>query len=325
MEPLSAELFKAQTAAKREQEEKEQACTKSFCDICNKPFTTQNSLENHLRSKKHLKEVENSHVPSKSSGNKPKISQIEVPSDEDGSDAESWEDDEEGEVLGLEQCLFCPAIADTLEANLEHMTRQHSFFLPDAEYICQLEELVVYLGQLISKDHMCLWCHNGLADQPSRFRSLRDVQKHMVDKGHCMVRFDESTQHNFADFYDYRGSYPDAQDPEQGGTAESVDPEMLVSSGYELVLPSGATIGHRSLVVYYKQNMGRREVTHRQTQIHRILAGYKALGWTGTTSDVSVRQRAKDVHYLQRMKNRFHLKVGTKNNRQLHYREQNPK
>lgn len=41
-------------------------------------------------------------------------------------------------------------------------------------------------------------------------------------------------------------------------------------------------------------------------------------------TDVSMRQRAKDVHYLQRMKNRFLLKTGTQNNMQPHYRPQNP-
>ena len=59
------------------------------------------------------------------------------------SDVESW--DEEG-TLGLEECLFCPHIASSLEANTSHMTAKHSFFLPDAEFICDLEGLVVYLG-----------------------------------------------------------------------------------------------------------------------------------------------------------------------------------
>ena len=60
------------------------------------------------------------------------------------SDVESW--DEEG-TLGLEECLFCPHIASSLETNISHMTTKHSFFLPDAEYICDLEGLIVYLGE----------------------------------------------------------------------------------------------------------------------------------------------------------------------------------
>ena len=50
-------------------------------------------------------------------------------------------------MLGLEQCLFCPQVSETLESNLEHMTHKHSFFLPDAEYVSDAEELIVYLGK----------------------------------------------------------------------------------------------------------------------------------------------------------------------------------
>lgn len=54
----------------------------------------------------------------------------------------------------------------------------------------------------------------------------------------------------YADFYDYSKSYPDAEgntDPE-----EEVEIPTLDSGDYHLKLPSGATIGHRSLFVYYK-------------------------------------------------------------------------
>lgn len=36
-----------------------------------------------------------------------------------------------------------------------------------------------------------------------------------------------------------RSSYPDADESAQGDGSESVDPEVFVSSGFELVLPSG--------------------------------------------------------------------------------------
>ena len=36
---------------------------------------------------------------------------------------------------------------------------------------------------------------------------------------------------------------------------EEVDVNAIDDSGYELVLPSGATIGHRSLMKYYKQSL----------------------------------------------------------------------
>ena len=60
---------------------------------------------------------------------------------------------------------------------------------------------------------------------------------------YVQVRYDDSTQHNFADFYDYRSSYPDAEEAERmGENIEPVDPELLISDGFELVLPSGEWI-----------------------------------------------------------------------------------
>ena len=55
-------------------------------------------------------------------------------------------------------------------------------------------------GELISQGHMCLWCHQ----RSKLFGSVRDVQKHMVDKGHCKMKHDETNRHEYADFYDYR-------------------------------------------------------------------------------------------------------------------------
>jgi len=51
----------------------------------------------------------------------------------------------------------------------------------------------------------------------------------------------------YTDYYDYSSSYKDAGDPD-----EEVDVEVLDGSGYTMKLPSGATIGHRSLAIYYK-------------------------------------------------------------------------
>ncbi|XP_076439670.1 cytoplasmic 60S subunit biogenesis factor ZNF622-like isoform X2 [Babylonia areolata] len=328
MEPLSAEMFKIQMAAKQEKAAKEKESEDGFCVLCNKAFKSQNALDSHLRSKKHREMdaiaqkqgIDKSQMVTRSTSKSSDQGEMEVESDEEedkDSDEESWDEGEE--VLGLEECLFCSHISSALETNLSHMTTQHSFFLPDAEFISDLEGLVVYLGELISQGHMCLWCQ----DRSKLFRSVRAVQKHMVDKGHCKMKHDDSSRAQYVDFYDYRSSYPDADEAGEGD--ETVDPEMLISGGFELVLPSGSTIGHRSLACYYKQNHGgRQQVVKAKTPLSKVLANYKALGWTGATG-AAVKQRARDVHYLQRMKQRFSMKVGTKANKmQFHYREQNP-
>lgn len=61
------------------------------------------------------------------------------------------EDDEEweGEALGIEECLFCSSVSSSLENNLNHMSIKHGFFLPDADYLVDVEGMVTYLGNYV--------------------------------------------------------------------------------------------------------------------------------------------------------------------------------
>jgi hypothetical protein len=51
-----------------------------------------------------------------------------------------------GTPLHSEECLFCPVKSSNFEENLSHMAYAHSFFLPDFEYIKDLQGLIDYLG-----------------------------------------------------------------------------------------------------------------------------------------------------------------------------------
>lgn len=64
----------------------------------------------------------------------------------------------EGEGLGIEECLFCSSISSSLENNINHMSVKHGFFLPDADYLVDVEGMVTYLGEKVGEGHMCLWC-----------------------------------------------------------------------------------------------------------------------------------------------------------------------
>ena len=77
----------------------------------------------------------------------------------------------------------------------------------------------------------------------------------MIDKGHCKLLHEGDAIVEFADFYDYSSSYPDEENDNEDRRAkpdDEIDLTTLDDSGYELVLPSGATIGHRSLLRYYR-------------------------------------------------------------------------
>ena len=106
-----------------------------------------------------------------------------------------------------------------------------------------------YLGAKVGQGHMCLWCN----EKSKNFRNVSAVRKHMVDKGHTKICHDNQTLAEFADFYDYSASYPEGgQDDNDDDVDADVDVDCLDDAGYELKLPSGATIGHRSLMRYYR-------------------------------------------------------------------------
>ncbi len=59
--------------------------------------------------------------------------------------------------------------------NVIHMGDKHSFFLPDLEYLIDLEGLLKYLGAKIGQGHLCIWCN----ERKNAFQSLDAVRKHM--------------------------------------------------------------------------------------------------------------------------------------------------
>ncbi|XP_063307917.1 cytoplasmic 60S subunit biogenesis factor ZNF622 [Pelobates fuscus] len=266
---------------------------------------------------------------------------MDFPEEEEEDDAES---DEEMEAVGVDErtltsnestspvdgipitdCLFCPHHSRSLMKNVAHMTKVHSFFIPDIEYLQDLQGLIAYLGEKVGVGKICLWCN----EKGKSFYTTESVQAHMNDKSHCKLFTDGDAALEFADFFDFRSSYPDQRD---GEDIEMLEKEVLGDKNLEydedtmeLVLPSGARIGHRSLMRYYKQKFGvTRElvVSRNQKVVGRVLQQYKALGWTGCTG--SSLQYGGDMQYIQKMKSKWMLKTGMSNNatKQMHFRPQ---
>jgi pre-60S factor REI1 len=106
-------------------------------------------------------------------------------------------------------CLFCAHTSSSFEDNLTHMSSEHSFFIPDAEYLVDPTGLVAYLGEKLAVGNVCIYC-NGKGRE---FRTLDAVRKHMVDKSHCKIAYDtENDMLEVSDFYDFSASYPDAEE-----------------------------------------------------------------------------------------------------------------
>ena len=343
MPPVTAEVFQQKVLAqKAEVEAQQQSKTKSLhCQLCNKTFSSENAFSNHLSSKKHkdveannankAKKQESLITESQFSNNfKRKDSKETDPEDTESENAESLshngdddddeDDDIEEDTLEVTDCLFCPHHSVSLEENLKHMTRSHSFFIPDLEYVVDLKGLVTYLCEKVGMGNMCLYCN----DKGKSFFSLEAVQSHMVDKGHTKMNYEGDAVLEYADFYDFSSSYPDYNPDEEneGDEIQGRDSTLAVNEQtLELCLPSGAKIGHRNMRHIYKQNLPP-ERSHHSKVIQSIMADYKALGWHGTIASAA-RQKVKDVRLRNIQQAKRNVDISVKANRmQKHFRPQ---
>ena len=282
------------------------------CVACQKPFYSENSFRNHLNSSKHKsREARMSKEPSDDASsvmssnfslgepiNKPREHDEDVSKVADGlkgatieEEDEDNEDDEitdEGEYSSS-RCLFCNNKESDVNANADHMLKSHGMFIPEKDYLVDLNGLLRYLYRKINENSECLYCH-VIRNNPVGIRT------HMRDKGHCMIAFEtEDEQVEIGQYYDFRSTYSDDEDESStseaaanGGvkvsgsedndgwetetSASSVDDDddevadnrltstgkkapLIYESDYELHLPSGRSVGHRSLARYYRQNL----------------------------------------------------------------------
>ena len=149
--------------------------------------------------------------------------------------------------------LFDDADLGSAEECVRYMRERFGFFLPDAEYLCDLAGLLRYLGEKVRLGGYCLYCQKKL--QPGRA-----CQNHMVSKSHCKLRFEEGVDmEEFEEFYDYSAAYSSDDDGEGG--PEGAQLVLEAGPDGELQLPDGRVLGHRSLRRFYKGS-GRRRNHH---------------------------------------------------------------
>jgi pre-60S factor REI1 len=326
--------------------------------------------------------------------------------------------------IPLSRCLFCNYDSPTTKLNVVHMTKFHGLFIPEQNYLVDLEGLLKYFQAKINENNECLYCHK-LKNTTSA------VQTHMRDKGHCMVAFEtEEEMIEVGQYYDFSSTYSD-EDPdedadmdepsrnEDGGVKlpkssqssnehngddegwetdssfSSLDSAELTSvpiddhshqyerlpmhrhhshtdarphrskdgfhshahhhganavfhDDYELHLPNGRTIGHRSLRKYYRQNLhsypsaAERNVRAQQMlengedddsemedipdspQLRRSqIASRNEGGMLGATSaqkNFAIAAENRDRRHGERAQNRYQAKVEKQSNFQKHFR-----
>ncbi|XP_059481161.1 cytoplasmic 60S subunit biogenesis factor ZNF622 [Neocloeon triangulifer] len=310
--PVTAEDFQRRVLQHRETAESKQEDVSLYCEPCRKTFGSQNAFDNHLQSKKH-KEAEYQYVATQSEESLAPLKQSakEEVEDVEEVDSDEWEDLE----IEVKDCLFCEHHSSTIYKNLKHMSEAHSFFVPDFEFVSDLRGLMEYLGSKVKEGFMCLWCSNN----NKAFWSLEATQQHMRDKGHCKVKHEGEALAEFIDFYDYTTSYPDRPEGEED---MEVDLPELDGADFQLTLPSGATIGHRSLFKYYRQSLNPHGPLALVKPAKKYLANYRAIGYMESSRE-AIAKKTKDIQFMRRAQAKLNMKIGVKANKlQHHFRAQ---
>eukprot|EP00124_Ichthyophonus_hoferi_P002585 Ihof_evm5s181 gene=Ihof_evmTU5s181 len=315
MAPVTAEGFQQRLITQQEktQLEKEVEEYSGQCRACNKVYSTENAYTNHLVSKKH-KELATKYELRKANGDLPspkaKKEAIEV---EEAVDEDEEIEEVENFELGETDCLFCPYQSADFEANLDHMSKKHSFFIPDYEYLMDVKGLINYLGKKIAEGHMCLYCN----EKGKAFQSMEAVQKHMTDKGHCMIAYEDDDIPEYDDFYDFSSTYPDfdPNDPAQKDSEVNVEGVTVSEDGTELVLPNGKHIVHRDMAKYYKQNFKpedmRVSVLANKAYVSNAML-QKAIGY-GMSGPLTQKEKYDEIRRVRGQNDSF-MKMGLKGN-----------
>ncbi|CAD5229202.1 unnamed protein product [Bursaphelenchus okinawaensis] len=280
---------------------------KVYCKQCKKLFQSKNSYDNHLNSKKHKTNAENYVEEEDVEENikTEKLNKEEVGAastrqfvdggneEDDSGSSSGWEtaSDEdmeldESQAIPINKCLFCCKESSKIENSLDHMYEAHGFFVPDSQYCTDFPGLIKYLGLKVGSGLYCMKCSK-------RFADLHAVQLHMKDKVHNSFSL-ENDLVEYIDFYDHSELLVDEN---------ADDDDVAIDLGYTLVLPSGAKLGHRSLLRYFKQRFRSAEDQERLMNARLAMKSkveQKSLGWTGATGSAAV-QRARDMKFIRRI------------------------
>jgi pre-60S factor REI1 len=168
--------------------------------------------------------------------------------------AEDVEEEEEEEVepeppkIAANISIFDDKEFPTTDECVQYMATNFGFFIPDAEYLVDLDGMLVYLGEKVKLGGYCLYCQKI-------FSPGKACQNHMTSKSHCKIRYENGIDgEEFEDFYDFSASYEDVDDVEFDEDGNVIEGGMKIASTGEMVLADGRILGHRDFRVYYKQH-----------------------------------------------------------------------
>jgi len=341
--PVTSEVFNQKVLAQQAQsnDADRKASFSAECAACNKIYYSENAYGNHLQSNKHKAAEAKAALEGITHTKKVVVIKgaTKIPKEANEGDIASLIDKKIEIAIALEEvdCLFCTQKFESFDENMQHMTKVHSFFIPEIEYLIDLGGLIKYLGEKISVGNVCLYCGREM-------KNLEAVRKHMIDKGHCKIAYESDEDiMEVVEFYDFTSSYPDADDDDNWVLVSDDDDEaeneeseeflkegMIYEEDMELVLPSGKRLGHRSLQRYYKQNL--RPVEERDASIiNRLIteysdnSEYRQSGGILITNDHMYKNHQPRFVALRekRLQQDYDTRIGIKANKlQRHFRPQ---
>lgn len=186
------------------------------------------------------------------------------------------------------QSLFDNHKSKSLKENLHYMQQKFGFFVPDKEFLVDVEGLLGYCHEKVKLGHYCLYCNQV-------FPTWQGCQQHMIDKQHAKLRYEQGFWDELDPFYDFgsedkefvakigenevaeeepadsmdvgadddddgwedvpEGEEEDDEEMYQGYEREIKRFGLNVNALGELVFPDGRVVGHRALRRYYKQKL----------------------------------------------------------------------
>lgn len=258
--PVSADDFnqKVLSAQATSTAAQEQAAFSKLCTVCQKTYYSENAYQNHISSQKHrLKLLSAGRKQPPSGEDKPKQTNGEaIPPEAEaefegvvaGMTKTSLTDDavprrpsapppgvdrEEHPLsppktvpasVPLSRCLFCNYDSPSVKLSVTHMERIHGLFIPEQNYLVDLDGLIGYLQAKVHENHECIKCHKLKGTAPA-------VQTHMRDKSHCTIAFEQEEEMiEIGQFYDFSSTY---SDNEADSSDEDVDEGAKAEDGWE--------------------------------------------------------------------------------------------
>jgi pre-60S factor REI1 len=220
-----------------------QAAFAKVCTTCQKTYYSENAYQNHLASKTHkLREMtpsrgstrDTNSVIGSTAESEPRDPAAEAefdqvvaglkdtsiqerpaptrrpsapgPDEEPRAEHPISPDKREVPSVPISRCLFCNYDSPNLKLSVMHMAKIHGLFIPEQEYLVDLDGLIRYMQAKIHQNFECLYCHKLRGN-------AEGIQTHMRDKSHCKIAFEkEEEMIEVGQFYDFSSTYSDGEE-----------------------------------------------------------------------------------------------------------------